>query len=438
LTSPREIAMQRIEIENFGPIKNVAFDIKDYTVFIGPQASGKSTIARAVYFFKSLQDELLSGFFSCRDESERKFDVDGLIKEIKEKLKACWPPTFFCDKTRITFHFDVEKSEHIRIENNGKVFAPAVHLCSSVLHKIVHLNEEYEEQVKLRANGEDNPALREAVFNWNFNALVVGFFPQNNHEYNFIPAGRSIFSSVRNELDPNTYPTINDFLIWFFIRSANRLRRLFSENSVQSMIDTLDFDEKSIPRKAKAMKIKALCDKILHGEYRYVKGEDCIEISDTKEHVPVSVSSSGQQESIWILLYILYVVMTRPRTFSVIEEPEAHLFPESQKQMMHALTLYANWPGNQLILTTHSPYILTPLNNLLLAHKIGRDKREAVEKVVDPDLWINPERFECYYVDGGTIRSVMDRQTGMMDLDDLDAVSGTLNEQYDLLAELED
>jgi len=125
----------------------------------------------------------------------------------------------------------------------------------------------------------------------------------------------------------------------------------------------------------------------------------------------------------------------------VIEEPEVHLFPESQRLMMEALTLFANsnYPKNQLMLTTHSPYILTPLNNLLLAHQIGQNKREAVAKVVDPDLWLDPNRFECYYVDNGTIRSIMDREdTGMVDLEGLDAVSGALNEEYDRLTALED
>jgi AAA15 family ATPase/GTPase len=437
--------MQRIEIENFGPIKNVEFDIKDYTVFIGPQASGKSTIVRAVYFFKSLQDELLSSFFSFREESERKFEADRIIGSIKEKLKAYWSPTFFCNQTRIVSFFDVETGEHIRIENNDKNYAPNVHIDATILQKIVVLNEEYEEQKRLRASDGGHPGMREAIFDWNFNSLVAGFFPQNNREYNFIPAGRSAFSSLRNELDPAAYPTIRDFLEWRFIRLVNRVRRSFSGYLLQPMIDALDSNKKSIPRKVKATKIKALSDKILRGEYKSLKGEDYIESSSVKKRFPISLASSGQQEAIWILLYVLDVIMARSITFSVIEEPEAHLFPESQRLIMQALTLYANWPGkeqkcprNQLMLTTHSPYTLTPLNNLLLAHRIGQKKRESVEKIVDSDLWIDPDRFECYFVDNGTIKSVMDRNIGMIDLAELDAVSGTLNDQYDQLTALED
>jgi predicted ATPase len=46
--------MPRIKIQNFGPLKNVDLEIKDLLLFIGPQASGKSTIAKLIYFFKSI------------------------------------------------------------------------------------------------------------------------------------------------------------------------------------------------------------------------------------------------------------------------------------------------------------------------------------------------------------------------------------------------
>ena len=43
--------MQRLEITNFGPIDSCKIDIRDFMVFTGEQASGKSTIAKSVFFF---------------------------------------------------------------------------------------------------------------------------------------------------------------------------------------------------------------------------------------------------------------------------------------------------------------------------------------------------------------------------------------------------
>lgn len=45
---------ERIEIYNFGPIKEACFDIKKLNIIIGEQASGKSIISKLIYFFKNI------------------------------------------------------------------------------------------------------------------------------------------------------------------------------------------------------------------------------------------------------------------------------------------------------------------------------------------------------------------------------------------------
>ena len=62
--------MQKIEIKNFGPIKELKLDIKDFMLLIGPQASGKSTIAKTIFFFKSLNDDLVKFFMELLDKNE--------------------------------------------------------------------------------------------------------------------------------------------------------------------------------------------------------------------------------------------------------------------------------------------------------------------------------------------------------------------------------
>ena len=43
--------MKKIEIKNFGPVKEATIDLdKNIQIFIGPQASGKSTICKVIYF----------------------------------------------------------------------------------------------------------------------------------------------------------------------------------------------------------------------------------------------------------------------------------------------------------------------------------------------------------------------------------------------------
>ena len=44
--------MPQIIINKLGPIDHCELDIKDLMIFTGQQASGKSTIAKSVFFFK--------------------------------------------------------------------------------------------------------------------------------------------------------------------------------------------------------------------------------------------------------------------------------------------------------------------------------------------------------------------------------------------------
>ena len=51
--------MQRMIINQLCPIQHCKLNIRGTTIVTGYQASGKSTIAKAVYFFRSLKEDLL-------------------------------------------------------------------------------------------------------------------------------------------------------------------------------------------------------------------------------------------------------------------------------------------------------------------------------------------------------------------------------------------
>ena len=51
--------MERIIINNIGPIRQADFEINKVNVFIGPQSSGKSTIAKIVSFCQWLEKYII-------------------------------------------------------------------------------------------------------------------------------------------------------------------------------------------------------------------------------------------------------------------------------------------------------------------------------------------------------------------------------------------
>ena len=63
--------MEHITIRNFGPVRKVDIDLnKNMEVVIGPQASGKSTFSKTIYFCKKIRDyflQYLNGIMNTED-----------------------------------------------------------------------------------------------------------------------------------------------------------------------------------------------------------------------------------------------------------------------------------------------------------------------------------------------------------------------------------
>ena len=90
-----------------------------------------------------------------------------------------------------------------------------------------------------------------------------------------------------------------------------------------------------------------------------------------REFVPLSMSSSGQQEVIRIIQDVIYILNEKQKASRIIEEPETHLFPKAQKLLIELLILVANKTNSQLIITTHSPYVQATFNNMLYYTKLS-------------------------------------------------------------------
>jgi len=48
----------KLRLYHVGPIQECDLDLNDFTVLTGPQSSGKSTVAKAVYFFRTVKQDI--------------------------------------------------------------------------------------------------------------------------------------------------------------------------------------------------------------------------------------------------------------------------------------------------------------------------------------------------------------------------------------------
>ena len=88
--------MQKIEIRYLGPIKELDMEIKDFNLLIGEQATGKSTVAKAIYFFRIIKSTLADYLCQLYDTaSYNGNDVSsGFDKVLKNELKSIFISLF--------------------------------------------------------------------------------------------------------------------------------------------------------------------------------------------------------------------------------------------------------------------------------------------------------------------------------------------------------
>ena len=100
--------MQKIVIKNFGPIKDAEIEITPLLVLIGEQATGKSTIAKLIYFFKSLSNDFLSRYYASQDE---KIDlVQDFISATREKFFDFFGSTYHMGDFTIIYYYNEVKN----------------------------------------------------------------------------------------------------------------------------------------------------------------------------------------------------------------------------------------------------------------------------------------------------------------------------------------
>ena len=83
------------------------------------------------------------------------------------------------------------------------------------------------------------------------------------------------------------------------------------------------------------------------------------------QEIPLHRSSSTVSELAPIFLYLKHIVQSGD--LLIIEEPEAHLHPLNQRILAALLVRLAN-AGLNLLVTTHSEFLLGELNNRMMMH----------------------------------------------------------------------
>lgn len=446
--------MQKIVIKNFGAIKEAEIDIPKTLVLIGEQGSGKSTIAKLIYFFQGLRDD----YFNELLNSEMGVDFHSLIKDKfydffgTVEQQSTFELVFYFDKNKIIKIFP-NRDKDVKAEFSVEFFPQnTIEILESSIATIVTIDEKLLEKItiseKVRLEKEKNFILN------NFILLLNKAFNLWFNESLFIVAGRNatvqyndlfekyLFAEVQNKpfeyLSDKRLPfkeeTMNEYLTMKFIERISRVKTIFERNG-----GTFASLLKSENKNGIFQKAENKISEILKGKYSSDKLGEKIHL-ENGSFVRLSNASSGQQESIRILQDLFLVILRDEKVLRIVEEPEAHLFPIAQKQMIELLALMVNQNvENTLIVTTHSPYILSTFNNLLFASRVvekNPDAENAVSEVVDIDFRLKASDFAAYtlrFTEGGFVSESIMSDKGVIKQNYLDTVSDMLSYEFNHL-----
>ena len=186
--------------------------------------------------------------------------------------------------------------------------------------------------------------------------------------------------------------------------------------------------------------LKKLPVDFLHVSYEYDDRTDFIQLPNQSK-IKLSQASSGLQSVVPLLLVIEYNTgrKKKEQDLFVIEEPELNLYPSSQKEFTEYIIGKLKKSGDRLIITTHSPYLLTTIDNLIQASNIVSQQPDIAKKVnsyVPADYQINYDKVSCYFFDEGTGNSTMDDEIKSIGPSNIDNVSEKLSLTFENLLSL--
>ena len=429
----------KLELKNLGPIGECSIELKTFNIFTGPQSSGKSTIAKAIFYFRSLKQDILrimmqGGPAGVTGEKEVKW-LSVMQQNMREKFLQIFGTSWSMpDDMEMRYTFSREE-----------IF---IHVC---LKEDYYQGRNYiyiEFSPKLRSYFDD---LDTSVFTdvtegqMEIERKRITKLLDDPCEVLFIPAGRSMITLLSTQLN-YIFTSLEgsqlrniDYVTKRFTETILKLKPMFSrgmQGYIEEIQDVPELYRKYAENRPAINLLMEYVKKILQGNYRYVDGEERLYL-DNRKYVKINFSSSGQQEVVWVLNLLFYYLVEDKRVFLILEEPESHLYPDAQRLMGEILGMFLNEGKNQVLVTTHSPYLLGTFNYMLQAGQCSKPAGEVIKKKLRKRFWLKSGDTGAYFVHDSYVEDALSREEGLVLVKNelIDGASIEINEMSDFILE---
>lgn len=393
--------MKKLVVTNFGPVKDIDIKLRDINLFIGEQSVGKSTIAKLITILADHVNllSIIKGGMSEWLDCLKRFNLN-IYKDDPYLI------TYEFDEADVFFHCDISPFElSMYVILDEKKITDKDQIFHSVIGtKRIYHTESFDRYLASK-EGDDNIRIKE-IGNLLSNSL-------------YIPAERIIYSLIDNLLPALALSkaSIPNNLLKFMVELNNA---------------KAEYPEFDMP--------------LLGISYLKEGGNDFFVLKDENKKLPISAASSGIQSTMPLLQVVYYAINHKEYSTFVVEEPECNLYPEKQVELLKYIIKLIKSEGRTLTITTHSPYILSAMNNYLfagnIAEKINERDNLSIEEILDNTMFIMPDECAVYSLgekingNGSYCKSLQDVTTGMIDSNSLDMISTKLSVDFERLEDV--
>lgn len=386
--------MQRIVIKKFGPISDAEIPIKKTVVLIGENAIGKSTIIKLIATFLWIEKALFRGTDKKWFEKENRLKASLLpYHRIENFLKEDSVIEYFGKAYTIKY---AKNKISIDSQPNNNYQLPQIMYVPAERNFLTYLRTTKD----LKSEGALQDFEREH-FNAANNLKGTLPLPIGNFEIEYNKRHEMLYVKNKNnkikitEAASGLQSSVPLFLV------SDYLSKLVQNNDNNEAMTSGDIRafEKEI-------------NKILNDK----------NLSEKQKQITISKISALSKK------------FNKKAFVNIVEEPEQNLFPVSQMQMIKSLVSICNQnEDSKLIISTHSPYILASINNLILAEKAGQKHHDKVISKMPKDLWLNYDNVCAGLVEKGKVTEIIDKEFDLIQQEQLDSVSKIINEEFDYL-----
>lgn len=396
--------MAHLSIKEIGPLKTIELDLNKVNIFMGPQSSGKSTIAKIITFchwveknvcllrnYDDIQSDTYTYFEDyfnlqnyANDNSSIAYNSDLVTisydgKQKKVKILPIMAKDYYQTYKR-------SKILYIPAERNIISTIPSWFSLKLPNNSLKTFMEEWGEARTIY--NREKPL---NVFPLNF---MYYYDDSSSTDYVSIPHAKN---KKYISLTSSSSGIQSSLPLYLLFKAYCQDRELLNASSSNEDSATLDSVYKKYLHYHTTVRYPSPIPE--SDQFRY-KGKYYVVEPDKKEWALQILDNFTETQFIQ----------------GVIEEPELNLFPETQQRLVYELIHNIIDNENQLTMTTHSPYILFALNNCVMGGLVGQKIPDSKKKEFPSyQSWIDPKSVTIYEIHDGEIRCIQDRDGIMED-----------------------